>query len=706
MTICKEGGPLKALYKIHLDLHTPEWDSSILENFDPKQVVGTVARSGAKVLYFFAKDHYGNAYYNTSVGHKHRCIGERDLLAEVILEAKKTGVEIVAYYSAIWDNHAAQAHPEWQLLSLPLNASDSEEPQAPSGIWQHLCHNSAYVDYAVSMIKEIAAGYDISGFHLDMLNMDFEGISCYCASCQRLFRERTGKELPRTPSTDPIWREFLEFRYESVERFALALRQAIHQVKPGLFVETNYHGSPSFDWRAGQKPVRHSLYSDLNTGETYTPMLGDMYPGMEARFVRNLSPGKPFELVCWRMNRHTDFTTKPIHQLRWELFTALANGAITMIIDQPFHDGRLDEYPYSMMGEIFQEVESKRISFGGIPIKHVGILYSCKTRDYYGLDHPEKFLLPVMGAYKALVESHIPVDFLFDESLSLDSLLAFPVVFLPNVACMSQFESEILSEYVASGGTLIASFDTSRYSETGERLPDFQLANVFGTNYLESLDCDVNYLKGFSGPYGNDIDPRYYILNIGQAHLVRCTTAEPVGELYDAFFKRRIPEQFYSHNIHPPYLRRSDALYINRYGKGTCAYFPHGCDASYANLYELPEHRNLIRNVVLACGVPPEVQIRAPLNVESVIARKDGRLVIHLLGFNPIRQATTLLSLSKPVRPSIRMEEPGIYRAEIQFNRRIKSCQVLGRKTEWEANANHLCITCEDVHEAIIVELE
>ena len=41
----------------------------------------------------------------------------------------------------------------------------------------------------------------------------------------------------------------------------------------------------------------------MATGETYTPMFGDMYPALEGRFVRAIADGKPFEMVSWRMNR-------------------------------------------------------------------------------------------------------------------------------------------------------------------------------------------------------------------------------------------------------------------------------------------------------------------------------------------------------------------------------------------------------------------
>ena len=49
----------------------------------------------------------------------------------------------------------------------------------------------------------------------------------------------------------------------------------------------------------------------------------------------------------------------------------------------------------------------------------------------------QKFQLPIMGAYKAMVESHFNVAFLFDETLTPERLAQCPVVFLPNVGALT-----------------------------------------------------------------------------------------------------------------------------------------------------------------------------------------------------------------------------------------------------------------------------
>ncbi len=522
---------------------------------------------------------------------------------------------------------------------------------------------------------------------------------------QRLFRDQYHAELPRQATWEETWRQFLEFRYRSVERFAERLRSVVQRRVPGLCVVMNYHGAPNFDWRVGQQPVRHSLYSDLSTGETYTPMFGEMYPGMAARFARNLSPGKPFEMVAWRMNRITDFTVKPLPQLRWELATCLANGGSAMLIDQPFHDGQLDPVAYDRVAEAFAECQQLRPHLEGEFVKHVALFYSCRSRDLFGREQQQRFLQPVMGVYKALIESHIGVDFVFDETIDLQRLRQFPLLVLPNVGAISPSEAELFRQYVDQGGQLIATGETSLYDQHGERLNDFQLADLFGVQFERALDCDHCYFRDVPDPFGRGIDARYHVLCPGGVQLVTASGAEPWGDLYEAFFKKSLPDQFFSHNIHPPYQRVGPALFVNRFGEGTCVYAPFPLAAAYADTYELPEHRRLWGNLVRALHDDPLVTVAAPLNTEIIVRSTEERLFVHLITFQPLRQATTLPSLDRPLRPSLRMEESPLYRATLTMKTAYRDVRCVRSSSLQSVAEGVFSLQSEEVHEVIVVEL-
>lgn len=691
------------LCKVHLDMHFPEWDPEILSNFDPKQVVNTVKSSGADALYFFSKDCYGNAYYNTKIGHKHKCIGDRDLLKEVIDEGHKEHLYIVAYHSIIWDRKAA-FNPDWAMRGPSGEPICDVTSSFDDARWYSACHNSPYRDYLCNMLAEIAKNYDVDGFHLDMLNMDFGGLSCYCKHCRELFRKEYGEELPIKPTWDETWKHFLEFRYKSVERLANDIRKAIHKYKPNIMIVTNYHGSPGFDWRVGQMPVRHSKYSDMNTGETYTPSFGDMYPGMETRFARDLEPEKAYEMVSWRMNRITDYTVKPINQLRWELFTSAMAGAKIMLIDQPFANGVLDTIPYKeTLSTVFNELKQKRHTFGGKQVKQVAIYYSALTRDWYGKEHQGRFQSPIVGCYKALVENHFNVNFLFDETLSLGKAQEYPVIWLPNVAAMTSKEVEIFREYVCSGGHLISTYDTSLFDENGKQLSNFNLSDVFGVNYDRKLNSSEHYVREIDSI--STLNPDHFVLVEGDANIIKLNSGKSYGYIYESFHKRRFPDHFFSHNMHPPYKKVSPVVTVNKFGKGLSLYIASPIDAAYAGAYETPQHRLLIRDIVETLLDSPLIKVlKAPINVETMLNEKEGKYYLHFVAYNPNRQACTLSSLNNKLKPSIRMEDALLYDAEISIPNGFSTVRCFDPNTILKIEEGRIKMRTNCVHEVLIFE--
>jgi hypothetical protein len=121
-------------------------------------------------------------------------------------------------------------------------------------------------------------------------------------------------------------------------------------------------------------------------------------------------------------------------------------------------------------------------------------------------------------------------------------------------------------------------------------------------------------------------------------------------------------------------------------------------------LYELPEHRTILKNIVLAHNQPPLVSIEAPLNVEVFINDKDDEIFIHLISFNGLRQAVTLRSLNDPIRPSSRMEQAAVYRAVIDVKIPFLNVSVSEHNTQIEVNGNRISITCENVHEVVAIK--
>jgi hypothetical protein len=112
----------------------------------------------------------------------------------------------------------------------------------------------------------------------------------------------------------------------------------------------------------------------------------------------------------------------------------------------------------------------------------------------------------------------------------------------------------------------------------------------------------------------------------------------------------------------------------------------------------------MVANLVNSLTNPPLVEIQAPVTVESAVNIKDGKILVHLVSFNPIRQSTVLPSLSRPIRPSLRMEEPGIYRAKIEVKSPFSSVSAQRESTKIDTEDRSIGIWCEDVYEVIEID--
>ena len=86
------------------------------------------------------------------------------------------------------------------------------------------------------------------------------------------------------------------------------------------------------------------------------------------------------------------------------------------------------------------------------------------------------------GIYEALLRGRFAFDFVHEDRLEPERLAKYRALLLPNVAMLSDRQCDQLREYVAAGGSLMASFETSLYDENLTPRADFGLADLFGVS--------------------------------------------------------------------------------------------------------------------------------------------------------------------------------------------------------------------------------
>ena len=127
------------------------------------------------------------------------------------------------------------------------------------------------------------------------------------------------------------------------------------------------------------------------------------------------------------------------------------------------------------------------------PLARVGLVYSQQSAWFVGNrleDH-------TLGWYQALIEARIPFEMAHDRLLDPAHLSQFKTLILPNIAALSDAQCRQLSDFVASGGSVIATHETSLCDEWGARRKNFGLAELFGVDFGGRIEARMQnaYLR-------------------------------------------------------------------------------------------------------------------------------------------------------------------------------------------------------------------
>jgi alpha-L-fucosidase len=463
--------------RIFFDMHLPDWpEKEVATRFDPEALAQTFAETGAESVVFYAKCQYGNFYYPSRRGHLHSGLKGRDLFGDFAKAAHRRGLKVIAYYSAAWDTRTAFDHPEWLTLD--------RDGKVFLGRWPTLCLNSPYRTVVLEHLREISAETPADGVWLDMAIIG--KARCYCAWCTEKFRQRFGVEPPRSES-DPCWRQFLNWRYEVTETLFAEARDTVKQDRPDFVYCNNYWGYPYMDASMGSRAAGALRSVDYATGEGYSEWSGITSPSLFAKYLRDASDGKPVEVLLSRFHETWDFTLRPVTQIAFEAFAVAANGATVTLDDEPYHDGTIEPAVYRTLKPVFGEIQArKELITETEPLRFAGIWYSQKTHDRYIGEQNRDFIASIAGTYKALIEAHVPVGFVFDELLTPDLLKRYAVLVLPSVSDLTPGEMQILQEYVHQGGALVC------LGTTGS-IPGMD--GLLGFRYAGVSNHDIHYLE-------------------------------------------------------------------------------------------------------------------------------------------------------------------------------------------------------------------
>ena len=429
---------MKAIFPyrhIHLDFHTSPLIPGIGDDFDPEEFARTLEAAGVNSICCFAKCHHGMSYYPTEVGVRHPHL-ERDLLGEQVDACHRHGINVTAYTTVVWDEDAADKHPEWRQIDKsgrPIGRG----PIDTSHRWRFLCMNTPYAEYVMRQAEEVVQKYPVDGLFVDIVFQSAPG--CLCSYCLNGMLS-AGLD----PMSDDDLRQYAR---EVERRFMSLMSERVWKLRPGLPIFYNSRLRLTADPDDGNPPeLQYQTHVEIESlpsggwGYNHFPLYVRYF---QTQNVPHLGHTGRFH-KSW-----ADFGgLKPRAALEYECFRMLASGSSCCVGDQLHPRGRLEPGVYQRIGEVYNEVAKvEPWCVDAEPVADVGVLLASKipadsrTADYATEE----------GAMRMLLELHQQFQ-LVDRNADFGR---YKLLIVPDSVEVGSALRAKLDAYLAAGGSLL-----------------------------------------------------------------------------------------------------------------------------------------------------------------------------------------------------------------------------------------------------------
>ncbi len=417
------------------------------------------------------------AFYPSKIKfHRHgRFLNGRDFFGECVAAARKRGMRVVARMSPDlnWGD-ALEAHPEWAMRAAdgsPLLRD--EDPRL-----FHTCMFSSYMDdYVPAIMREINSLYDVDCFYANGWPPLGNLPDCHCAICSKF-----------PPSnTVAYWRIFNDRVFALWEKY-----NAIAQEKnPHSFFFANLGGNvrcgPNLAilrnatiWFQADNQGRTSDDPTIWGCSLQGRVCSAVMAGTSA-FTGNVTAAYSTGSVRWRN------ASKNSAEAKMWLSETVASGMAPYFHFIGSEAGFGEDRRWQKVGADFFQWTKKHDAHLTPPrrsLANIGVVMGQSTQLLYPgpvVAHSHAYMRETThGIYEALLRGRFTFDFVHEDLFDPDQLRKYRALLLPNIAMLSRHQCDHIRAYVQSGGSLMASFETSLYDEDLQPRAEFGLADVLG----------------------------------------------------------------------------------------------------------------------------------------------------------------------------------------------------------------------------------
>jgi len=575
-------------------------------------------------------------------------------LRDIIALAKKNQARIVAAISPYAPANLIKLHPDW--LSRPED-NDKVEKDAAADLSKPrvMCFNSPYGALQIETMAEVMKDYGVDGYSCDG---GYHPAICYCKSCKELYKKESGRDIPKKVDLKDLeYRIFLYWIGDKLEDWYRKLHIRLREVNPEAAISTwtvnagrygHYLTSPrNMSQRMNMlldQPMQEWWLDELNHGATVIPAFGAAY--VHAVTANRTGAAQPYFMS--HGNPYND-DGLPGHEILVRSMMGLANGAV---IPQFVGYGPRAEAALMATKERSKWlVRTQRIPWAAM-------LFSEQTRQFYGMDKvEERYLSHPFGIFRVAWEEHLPLSLITDWEVRPETLTKHKVLILPNAACLTAYQVQVIRGYVSAGGGLVASCDTSLFDELGRQRPDFALGDLFGVSFEGKAGTKASKTE-IDSQFATIVTEDYWRQHTGIAQM----SWGEGDDLSSTILKDRKlnglvrPGQNVTFKGAQTKVNLTDkltivaqmtpqgtdqtlpAMVMRRFGKGRVVYMAAGLDGAYFSYWYPYQRRLLARAVEWAAGEEPAIQVDAPMCVQcnffEQVDKEGKRLIVHL--FNGI----------------------------------------------------------------------
>ena len=591
------------------------------------------------------------AFYPSKVRfHRHgKFLNGRDFFGECVAAAKKRNMRVVARMSPDlnWGD-ALEAHPEWAMRNQDGSVQFSdEEPRL-----FNTCMFTSYMDeYVPAIMREVNSLYDVDCFYTNGWPPLGSLPECYCAICSK---------LPRS-GTPAYWRVFDDRVFELWQKYDGIAKEK----KPDSFFFANLGGNVRGGPNLSRLGKIAAWFQADNQGRTYEEpaIWGCSLQGrvcnavMGGKFAANVTAAYSTGAITWR-----NASKNPAEAEMW-LNETLAGGMVPYYHFVGSENGFGEDRRWQKVGSDYfgwtahhdAHLTTRR------SIANIGVILGQSTQLLYpgpSTTRSREYMHEtIQGMYDALLRGRFAFDFVHEDRLDHEHLSKYRALLLPNIAMLSDHQCNQIRDYVRSGGSLMASFETGLYDENLIPRTDFALADVFGIHqagavigtvgnaYYGRIDRQHGIIEGFNNTNW---------LPGAQNRVPLKPVQNPVLTVVPGFV-RYPPELAY-----PPISQTDEpAVVLREVGSSRVAYFSGDIERSYW----LTGHGDLLRllhnTIRWITGNEQIVQVEGEGFIEMIAWETTVGYAVHVLNYtNPNAHHAWMQSVYPLGPQTVRMKLP------------------------------------------------